>query len=403
MMLTVLYPEIMPVIQQMPFGILPESLTSADEDYQAFIVKAPKELLLTAKINEGFKLYLIPVKVGSHITLGLITAFFDDEDEPLVIKTPLFLEDFSHNLFSFLKKGMLNVHFFDELTRELLVYRADVIIPDKTLKKINEAVLLKPSLSNARKILRAIEIAFSSRTKNDDEQAIDIILSTAIYGDNIFRQDMHPKRHSYHGSPGHSHTMLERQEPGSYQEEDIIQCLLLTFQPEQIFLNPKRTYDNEEMCDILIITNTTSLIIQAKDSPNIERISRQKLPRKRKNVLSALKKATAQVNGAISYYRRIPGKLEFLIDEVLHSVDTNSLELKALIVVKELFNDQSVEFSPQLLDIYKAKNVPCIAFGYPDFYQFCFNLKNEDAFFNAHCNVMENAKNTGVFPQVSFW
>ncbi|AZG72711.1 hypothetical protein [Shewanella livingstonensis] len=402
-MLSVLYPEIVPIIQQMPFGILPESLILADEDYQAFIIKAPKEVLLTAKINGKFKLYLIPVKVDSHLTLGLITAFFDDEDEPLVVKTPLFQEDFARNLFRFLKKGILNVHFFDELARELLVYRADVIIPDETLSKINEVVLLEPTLSNAKKIMQAIEISFSSRTKKDDKQAIDIILSPPIYGDSIFRQDLCPKRHSYHGSRGHSHTMLERQEPGGYQEEDIVQCLLLTFQPEQIFLNPKRTYDDEEMCDILIITDTVSLIIQAKDSPNIEKISRQKLPRKRKNVLSALKKATNQVNGAISYYRRTQGKLEFFIDQVQHSVNINSLELKALIVVKELFMDQSAEFSPQILEIYKTKNVPCIVFGYPDFYQFCFNLKNEDAFLNAHHHIMENAKETGFFTQTRFW
>lgn len=402
-MLTVLYPEIIPMIQQIPFGIFPESLTSAGEDYQAFIVKVPKEVILTAKVNGGFKLYLIPVKVDDYMAFGLISAFFDDEDEPLVIKTPLLLEEISHNFFKFIKTGFLNVHFFDELTRELLVYRADVIIPYETLNKINEVVFIEPSLSNANKIIRAMEISFSSRTEKDDEQAIDIILNDPIYGGNIFFQDIHTKRHSYHGSRGHSHTMLERQEPGRYQEEDIVQCLLFTFQPEQIFLNPKRTYDNEEMCDILIITDTTLLIIQTKDSPNIERINRQKLPRKRKNVLSALKKATDQVNGAINYYHRTPGKLEFLIDEKLYHFDTKFINIKALIVVKELFMDQTIEFSPQIIDVYKKKNVPCIVFGYPDFYQFCFNLKNEDAFFNAHHNVMEYAKEKGFFPQISFW
>lgn len=399
-MLTILYPSLMSVIQQMPCGIFP--LCLEEEECPIFIVKATKECILAAKINASLKIYLVPVIVENQKTFGLVTAFFDDEDEPLVIKTPLFADDFSITLFESVRNGQLNVHFFDELSRERLVYRAHVTIPDETQQKINAMTLLDFSFPNARAMMDEIETCFGSRTSLDDARAINVSLNESVYGEDLFIQDLRPEQHSYHGSRGFSYTVLEREEPGSYQEEDIIRCLLLVFSPEQIYLSPKRIYDDEEICDILVITDTKSLIIQTKDSPNIERISRQKLSRKRNNVLGALKKAIDQVKGAVGYYRRIGGRLEFLINGEKYSIDTKRLEAKALIVVKELFNDQYGEYSPLLLDIFRDKAVPCIALDYPEFYQFCLHLQNEDAFFDAYNTVMVHANKYGEYPRLRF-
>jgi len=399
-MLTILYPSLMPIIQHMPGGILP--LCLEDEECPIFIVKAPKEYILAAKINASLKIYLVPVIVENQKTFGLVTAFFDDEDEPLTIKSPLFADDFSIKLFEALRNGRLNIHFFDELSRERLVYRAHVTIPDETKHQIDEMTLLDFSLSSARAILNGIETYFGLRTSVDDARAISVSLNESVYGEEFFIQDLRPEQHSYHGSRGFSHTILEREEPGSYQEEDIIQCLLLVFSPEQIYLSPKRIYDNEEICDILVITDTKLLFIQAKDSPNIERISRQKLSRKRNNALGALKKAIDQVKGAVGYYRRIGGRLEFLINGEEYSIDTKRLEAKALIVVKELFNDQYGEYSTLLLDIFRDKTVPCIALDYPEFYQFCSHLQSEDAFFDAYNTVMVHADKYGEYPRLRF-
>ncbi|MDD2723038.1 MAG: hypothetical protein PHH59_03320 [Methylovulum sp.] len=399
-MLTLQYPSLMLIIQQMPVGILP--LLLKDEECPIFIVKAPKEYILAAKINASLKIYLVPVIVDNQKTFGLVTAFFDDEDEPLVIKTPLFSDDFSITLFESLRNGRINVHFFDELSRERLVYRAHITIPDETQQKIDEITLLDFSFPNARAMMDEIETFFGLRTSLDDDRAIGVSLNESVYGEDLFIQDLRPEQHSYHGSRGFSHTILEREEPGSYQEEDIIQCLLSVFSPEQIYLSPKRIHDKEEICDILVITDTKLLIIQAKDSPNIKRISRQKLSRKRSNVVGALKKAIEQVKGAIGYYRRIGGRLEFLINGKQYSIDTTQLEVKALIVVKELFNDQYSEYSPLLLEVFRDKAVPCIALDYPELYQFCAHLQNEEDFFDAYNTVMVYAAKYGEYPRLRF-
>ena len=399
-MLTVLYPDLLPTIRQMPGGILPLCLEG--EEYPVLVVKAPKEYILAAKINASFRIYLAPISIENQHTFGAVTAFFDDGDEPLVIRTPLFADDFSVVLFEALRKRRINVHLFDELSRELLVYHAIVSIPDEANSQMDESTLLDFSLPKARAMLDEIVTWFGQRNSEDDARAIHISLERSIYGEGLFIEDLRPEKHSFRGSRGFSHTILEREEPGSYQEEDIIQCLLSVFSAEQIFLSPKRTYDKEEMCDILVITETRVLIIQAKDSPNIKRISCQKLSRKRSNVLSALKKAIKQVKGAVGYYRRDIDTLEFFVNDERYSVDINGLELKALIVMKELFNDQYNEYSPLLLDLVLEKTVPCIALDYPELYQYCAHLQGEEAFFDAYNVVMTHAMTHGQYPRLRF-
>lgn len=399
-MITILHPNLLPIIKEVPLGLLPLRFTG-DEGH-CLVVKVPKEYILAAKINESFNIYLAPVFIDNEHTFCAITAFFDDVDEPLILTTPLFYENFSVEFFEVFNSRRVTVCFFDELARERLVYEATVTIPDSTKRKIQELKLLEFSIPKAKVMLDEALQWFGRRTAEDDACAIGISLDKSVYGEGLFIQDLRPEEHLYNGSRGHSHTFLEVEEPGSYQEEDIIRCLLLVFSPEQVFLNPKRTYDREEICDILVITDTRVLFIQAKDSPNIERISRQKLARKRSNVIKALNKAVDQVKGAIGYFRHEASTLIFFINEERHSFDISKRDFSALVVVKELFNDQYCEYSPMLLDMVREKEVPCIALDYPELYQYCAHLPGEEAFFGAYNTVMAHALKNNEYPRLRF-
>ena len=399
-MFTLKHPELMPAVKDLVGGLM--SFIVADNDLPILVIKVPKEYILSSRINRFIKLYLVSIDIEGQRTFGLVTAFFDDDDEPLVVKTPLFRDSLIIDLLDLLSNEYIEIYFFDELSRERLVYRAKISVPEEAKKKMNEISLLAPSLPTIRKMIDQLDKSFGCRSSVDDEEAILIYLDESVYGEDIFIQDTRQNNHSYHGARGYSHTMLEREEPGSYQEEDIIQCLLLVFSPEQIYLSPNRVYDNEEMCDILVITDKTILIIQAKDSPNIERISKQKLGRKRKNVLSALKKAIKQVKGAIGYYRRDSGSLELLIDDERRLIATASLKIRSMIIVKELFDDQYIEYSTSILDIHHSKDVPCIPLDYPTFYQFCKNSPTEEDFFGTYDIVMSWAIERGQYPKPRF-
>lgn len=107
-MLTILYPEVMQDIRLLPLGLLP--IRRRDTDALALVIKAPKEMILTAKIKKGFKFYVVPLATNLGTTLGLVAAFFDDEDEPLVIKTPMFDDDLVRDLREILSYNKLDIY-----------------------------------------------------------------------------------------------------------------------------------------------------------------------------------------------------------------------------------------------------------------------------------------------------
>ncbi|GAB7550523.1 hypothetical protein NRB_00170 [Novosphingobium sp. 11B] len=81
------HPEILSHLGQLIYGFQPVQFPGGRF---SLIIKAGKEFILTAHINNGFKIYLVPDIAVPGQSLGLMTAFFDGYDEPLVLFTPLY-------------------------------------------------------------------------------------------------------------------------------------------------------------------------------------------------------------------------------------------------------------------------------------------------------------------------
>ena len=195
--------------------------------------------------------------------------------------------------------------------------------------------------------------------------------------------------------------MLEREEPGSFQERDIVELLQRIFPPEQIFLGPLRLTDREEICDVLVITDVRVLVIQAKDSPNIEAVMRKDISKKRSTIMRHLTKAIKQVKGAIGYIQASI-TLKMLISGEEVSIDLMGKEIVSLIVVRELFSDQYGEYSPPILDLVKKTEIACIPLDYMELHMYTMHLDDEDAFFAAFYQVFNNAIARGEFPRLRF-
>ena len=123
-MLTVLYPEAIPLFRDISIGIIPFHFK--DEEHPTLVVKARKDVILASKLEQGFKIYVAPVNIENYKTIGLISAFFDDEDEPLVIYTPLFEEPGINFLLKVLLSQDIYIYFFDENNIEYLGYEAKI-------------------------------------------------------------------------------------------------------------------------------------------------------------------------------------------------------------------------------------------------------------------------------------
>lgn len=125
-MFTVFHPEIAQEALRYPGGI--HGFRIPGEPTSFVIVKMLHQYLLTAKMNKGFKVYVVPLNVSEIVTVGLITAFFEDPESPLTVWTPLANEPATKGLVAALLSEELKVHLFDEHNRELLGYADGLLI-----------------------------------------------------------------------------------------------------------------------------------------------------------------------------------------------------------------------------------------------------------------------------------
>src|SRR5690606_28110417 len=122
-----------------------------------------------------------------------------------------------------------------------------------------------------------------------------------LYPDDLLVIDTNPEAYDFNGAEGNpAVTSLERQEPGAFQERDIVAFLKRAFPADAIFLNPVRLDTGREFSDVLCLTDDVLLVVQAKDSPNTEAALRRDINRKRAVIRSHIEKASLQLRGALS-------------------------------------------------------------------------------------------------------
>lgn len=365
-------------------------------------IKAPKEFLLAAKMNCGFKLYVLPILVGGRDAIGLTSAFFDDEDEPLTIRTPLFDEPLSFDLREVLLSEKAYVHLFDDNDRELLAYEVAIRCPDAARARLEAAYLPPFDLDHVREALEQLDSVFGLRTEQEDAEAVEVSFLSPLFPEDRVIIERHPDLHAFHGSKPFSATQLVREtQPGTYQELDIIRLLHGAFSPEQIYYSPKRPEDQKELVDILVLTPTRALFLQAKDSEHTEAILRNPLDRKRKVALSSLTKAVDQVKGAVRW-ARMHNPSTVLVGDAEVSINLAGRDVYGMTVVKELFTDQYDEYSKIVLPAAKTMGIPCIPMDYGEFIDFAHHASDEQYFFGTLDKLADKAAEVGQCPRSRF-
>ena len=396
-MLSITHPSVMSYIHELPVGLLP--MIFSGDPLPRLVVKASKELILSAKVRKNFLIHLIPYDVSGVKSVGFMAAFFDDQQHPLVIAGALAKELLGYELCKIFLSEEVNVHFFDELGRETLGYKARFKSTNAHRGLLEMSQIPSAEGLNQSAILNYFSDWFKLSGKREDEQAIKVELIEPLFPESFIFSDMRDENHLYHGSPNMSHFTLERAEPGNYQEQEIIALLQRTFAPEEIYFSPKRYYDREEVSDILVITNENIFIVQAKDSPNLEKTINLPMDRKKATALKALKKAAAQVKGAVNYLRRRKPAIFFIGDKEVE-VDLEGKNLYGLVIMKELFDDSYDEYTPILIDVYEKTQVPTIPLSYSELHQYTRFLAGDETFIEALMKVFNWGHKTGMFPRL---
>jgi hypothetical protein len=341
--LTVLHPEAKPLIRDFAGGLLP--LRLGDDELFSLVVKTQKEAILAAKMNGGFSFYLPALPSTTVMTTALITAFFDDHDQPLTIKSPLFGDDsLSHAILDILSYDEVDIYFFDEHDYEWMSFKTALEDSGSCLINKQEIGLLSYHPETTKSIHQALVSWFGQRTAEDDERAIRAVFKGALAPNDIFILDMTPEVNGYQGSSGFRHDTLTRTDPGYFQERDISTCLLRSFEPQKVIMNPRRKDTFKEILDHLVLTDDVAILIQAKDSPTTEAGISRTLERKRRSTHSQIIDAIRQINGAARYLdRESIAKLVAGGKDI--EVSIGERRVIGLAIVKELFDDEGEAYA----------------------------------------------------------
>lgn len=396
-MLSILHKKIPSMVRNLPIGLLP---FNAKADFiPKLIVKISKEGILAAKVRQGFKIHILPYELDGFSSIGFVAAFLDDYQHPLTLVGSFFKEFHGRQLAHVFLSKQVDVHFFNELGYEMLAYRAEFKSTKLHRNLIRNAIFPSFREIHQGKVISELTERFRWTSAKDDEAAINVVFNRPLMSEDIVILDMLPVNNDYAGGSGYSLITLEREEPGEAQEKEIISLLARTFGANNIYFSPKRVYDGEEVCDVLVVTEKNIIIVQAKDSPNIEKIVNQSFERKRNSSLRALKKGLAQVSGAIGYLRR-ECPMEILLKDESIKIEWKKKGLYGLVVTKELFDDNYDEYTPPMLDLYRRTGVPCIALSYGELHGYTNHLEGDDAFLEAFMRVFEYGLETGIFPRL---
>lgn len=221
----------------------------------------------------------------------------------------------------------------------------------------------------------ALETWFGYRTVDDDANAIKIILGDELSPSDIFILNARHQDHDYYGSGGFSHSTLERENPGNFQERDIVSGLKRAFRGEQLALNPMRRDNGKEFVDVLAVNQTHLLLVQAKDSPNTQGSLSRTLDRKRRTSHSQIEKSVKQAKGAAAYVRGHPN-LELSIGKDHFDIEVGDRKVISLVIVQEMFTDEGDSFVARYREMEGSGDVFAML-DYAAFNSFCHEFPNE--------------------------
>lgn len=378
-MLTLHHPAIFRSVLGYPVGLFPARQEETGK--LLLIAKIPKEYILAARMKGGFSFYLAPLPSTLGLTVALATAFFDDHDEPLVVKTPLFDEPLGKDLLELLTYGEFEIYFFDEHSREWMGYQTSVHDKGSLIVTGEEFGLFPYHPKIVSSIHESLETWFGFRTPEDDARAISVIFKKELYPSDVVVIDARDDKHDYYGSGGFSYSSLERKSPGYHQERDIAAGLKRAFRGDQLALNPMRRDNGKEFVDVLAVSTTYLLLVQAKDSPNTEASLSRTIDRKRRTSHSQIEKGVRQAKGAAAYVRRHP-KLQLFIEKEHFDIDVAGKKVVSLVVVQEMFTDEGDAFVGRYREMEGLGDV-FVLLDYAGFNAFCHEFPHEQKFLHA--------------------
>lgn len=380
-MLNVHHPDILPEIVQMAVGIR----AYVRENESILVIKASARVLLAAKSRKLLKIYFAPIICENVESVCMLTAFPDNHQNPLLIWTPLFFEESTNNIIQALSSENVNIYFVDEKNRPWLSYSA-ININSKKFRSFAKKLKF-PSIDHARsyhaEIISQATSWFRLSGLRDDRRAFNIILKDTLSPDDIAIIDLRGTANDFYGS-SMRHSELEYKDAGGRQEPDVAEELAVLFGGDNIFLNPLKIPNMEELCDTLVVGQQANYFFQLKSSPNTEKIHEREFRQTRNAIIQHVKKAVQQTRDCIEYLiNGISFEISLKIDRKFRAFIPQKCRNMIFIIVthEAIFDDLGFYAEPIIELAENQKKVIC-HLSESALYQYLHYSENEDDFFN---------------------
>ena len=400
-MLSIKHPSLLLSLRQFRYGLMP--VFPGPSGAGALVLKVPKEAILAARLNNEVKVYLLSDGQGAASHLGVVTAFFEDDDEPLIVVTALFSGDeLLAELVSVLSQPAFDLYFFDEHDREWMGVRALNSDADRCRREFATATFAPYDAATYADLASRLHHRFAVRDEDDDRSAFTLTLGERLYSDDFVILDTRPEAHQFRGARSRpAIAQLVREDPGPPQERDIAVLFSRVFQAEEIYLNPFRADTAKELTDVLVVSDRMMLLVEAKDSPNTAASLDRSMERKRQAVQKQIEKAVKQLRGGLSYAQNHDGVTVRTVDGPA-SVPLDGRQLLGLVVVREMFDHDQFANSKPVLDLVDQLQLPVMLIDYAGLHMISLNLRTPERFIDALHNIFDAAMEHGRFPR-SVW
>ena len=331
LMLTVTNPEVVDTLVDFPRGLWP--IRRRGDSRMILVVKAQREMAQTAKLRGGFRFYLVPVRVGAVATYGLLTAFFDDNDEPLVIRTPLFNEEITRDSFCCSRQTPFTSTSSTSVIENCLVSELRTRMLIASARSRTRFASCPQPLITRRQFLDEMQFWFSARSLLDDSAAFTIHLRERLFPDSLAEYV---------------------DNPGDLNEPDIATALHRPFGGDHVFTNPIRADKRTRIRRRSRGNDQDLLLIQAKDSPNAASTLNRSIDRKKATAKAHIRKAAAQLRGSINHLRS-GSSIGIITDGQRCDVSMSGWQVFGLVIVKELFDPELPACSPLVSAVLKSR------------------------------------------------
>lgn len=399
-MLSTNHPYLLPDLRQLRYGVMP---VKWPDGTVALVLKVTKETILAARLRGELKVYLFSDPGQSDRHLGIVTASFDDHEEPLTVVTALFDGDeLLADVTAALSQAEFDAYFFDEHDRELMGVRVCNADASRFRGEVAAAAFAPFDLETYGALAERLAQRFAIRDATDDLAAFTLTLGERLYPDDLVLYDTRPEAYAFRDAHQHpAISGLVREDPGPPQERDIAVMLGRVFPAESIYLNPFRADTGKELSDVMVVTEKMMLFIETKDSPNTAASLGRTMDRKRLTIQNQIEKATKQLKRALVYARETDGVVIAGRPEPT-AVPLAGRQLLGLIVVREMFDHDQVANSEPVLAMVDELQLPIMLIDYPGLHVVSQNLRTPARFLNALHDLFDMALEHGQFPR-SVW